>query len=338
LNAKQDTTFSLHEKGIYVENYELGGKSYKMTVYAAQSIVNLNNDDLRMKGYAELTNHTHVKAGYTNKYGIIVLYDDNKKFQMILQISGSESPDKVARQWLNYLAIVVASDEQKGSAKNLNGINKLLTAEELVELWEGKEKEEILLDNVQFISQFDESIFGQCTGCWSSSCCRRAAEYMMGNTNIANCSDSIIARTAPSMSVLGKINIATFSNNSVTYTKETYNAAILNYDLSSTEEGLNYIIDRLRAGKPVLIGIHYTNGSKPPNNTNRATRHFMVVVGYKKDANGQESFRYYDPGRKTETDGASINNKLIVDKTQNSISGTYKNTETCTITEIVKTN
>jgi hypothetical protein len=68
-----------------------------------------------LKGYKELAGHTYVKAGYTKKYGIIVLYDDSKKFQLLLQISGSDSPEKTAEERLNYLAIVVASEEQNDS-------------------------------------------------------------------------------------------------------------------------------------------------------------------------------------------------------------------------------
>ncbi|MEQ8683720.1 MAG: hypothetical protein RIE86_00440, partial [Imperialibacter sp.] len=54
---------------------------------------------------------------------------------------------------------------------------------------------DIFLEHVNWVSQFDESVFGLCSGCWRTSCCRRAVEYMMGNTSIANCTDSVIAVT-----------------------------------------------------------------------------------------------------------------------------------------------
>jgi hypothetical protein len=201
------------------------------------------------------------------------------------------------------------------------------------------EEEEIFLENVQWVGQLDESIFGECTGCWNTSCCRRAAEYMMGNTSMADCTDSIIARTAPYMAVLGRINTATFSDNTTKYTKDTYNTATLNYDAIAVSDAIDYVRSKLKTGRPVLIGIHYTGATnRPPNNINRATRHFMVIVGYKKEANGQESFRYYDPGRTNEIDGTSVNNKLIINRQNNRISGTYKNTQTCTLTEVIKTN
>ncbi|MDR0348601.1 MAG: hypothetical protein LBH90_03800, partial [Tannerella sp.] len=140
-NAKQDNTFNLHEKGIYTENYTLDEKTYRLAVYSVRESVDLKNDKVRLKGYRELANHTYVKAGYSRKYGIIVLYDDDKNFQMLLQISGDDTPEKVAEQWLNYLAIVVASDEQKEYDKSildkiLDKIGKLFTKEELPKIWD----------------------------------------------------------------------------------------------------------------------------------------------------------------------------------------------------------
>jgi hypothetical protein len=155
-NAKQDNSFNLHEKGVYLENYNLEGNSYQVAIYSAQSTVSLKNDKVRLKGYKELAGHTYVKAGYTKKYGIIVLYDDSKKFQLLLQISGSDSPDKTAEEWLNYLAIVVASEEQKEYDKSVwdkikDRIGRLFTTNELPGVWE-----ETSTDNFE-IQLFDGS-------------------------------------------------------------------------------------------------------------------------------------------------------------------------------------
>lgn len=197
----------------------------------------------------------------------------------------------------------------------------------------------IFLKNVSWVSQFDESIFGLCSGCWISSCCKRAAEYMMGNTNIANCRDTIIAKNPPSMTVFGIIKTANFSNNTSKYTKDSYNSATLNYNMGNLDDAVKYIKDRLNAGRPVLIGVHYTNGSStPPNNPNRATRHFMIVVGTGIEG-GNSYFRFYDPGRKTENqiNAISPTNKLIINRQKGSIQGSY-NDRTYTITEIIKNN
>ncbi|HYG04101.1 MAG TPA: C39 family peptidase, partial [Chryseosolibacter sp.] len=197
--------------------------------------------------------------------------------------------------------------------------------------------EEIFLSDVPYTSQFDASIFSLCTGCWNTMCCRRATEYMMGNTNIANCTDTTIATSAPYMTVLGTIITSRFSDNTTKYTKETYNATSLDYDAKNAKDAVDYMIQRLRANKPVLIGVHYTNGGKPPNNNNRATRHFMVVVGM--TAKGESvSFRFYDPGRSMDyiDQATSINNLLKYDADKGYIQGQYFN-KTYTISEIVKT-
>jgi hypothetical protein len=202
-------------------------------------------------------------------------------------------------------------------------------------------EQEIILTNVAWVSQKDATIFGQCTGCWTSSCCRRACEYMMGNTNIANCSDSTIAASAPYMNFSGRINTATFSNNTKEYTKEEYDAVVLNYNSIAMEDGITHIKDKLESGRPVMIGVHYLGGADPPNNVNRATRHFVVVVGYVKEEAGQEYFLFYEPTAKLRTNGISSNNKLIINRQQSYIQGYFQNekgSKLYTVTEILKTN
>ncbi|MDI3527022.1 MAG: hypothetical protein PWR03_1205, partial [Tenuifilum sp.] len=197
----------------------------------------------------------------------------------------------------------------------------------------------INLSSINWVSQFDEDIFGLCTGCWKSSCCRRACEYMMGNTNIANCTDSIIAYKPPYLPVFGRINLATFSDNTSLYNVSTYNAAALNFDPDKFAEAIRYMKDNLRNGLPVLIGTHYTNGiSNPPNNSNRATRHFMVIVGMGMEGD-KLYFRFYDPGRSVSNmfNATSPDNKLIINRQNSSIQGHYRN-RTYTLTEIVKVN
>lgn len=198
----------------------------------------------------------------------------------------------------------------------------------------------VFLSSINWVSQFDEDIFGLCTGCWTTSCCRRAAEYMMGNTNIANCTDSIIAETPPYMPIFGKIDLATFSDNSSPYTVTTYNATPLNYENDKFIEAIKYMKEKLRNGLPILIGTHYINVNSTfvPNNVNRATRHFMVVVGMGMDGD-KLYFRFYDPGRSlsNESSAKSTSNKLIINREQSSIQGQYQG-RTYTLTEIVKVN
>ncbi|NJK96450.1 MAG: hypothetical protein HC905_17425 [Bacteroidales bacterium] len=199
--------------------------------------------------------------------------------------------------------------------------------------------EDIFLETVTWVSQFNESIFGLCSGCWSTSCCRRACEYMLGNVNIANCSDTTIAKSAPYTTIFGNIKMAYFSDNTSKYSKDSYNITPLNSNSGNIEAAIKYIKDKLKAGRPVIIGVHYDNGTtKPPNNSNRAKRHFMIVVGIGIEGDN-EYFRFYDPGRSISNMSAatSSKNKLILNRQKGLFQGTY-NDKNYTLTEILKTN
>jgi hypothetical protein len=200
-------------------------------------------------------------------------------------------------------------------------------------------EDEIFLKNVTWTSQFNENIFGLCTGCWKSACCRRASEYMMGNLNIANCTNSEIAKKGPNLPVSGYIILAKFADNEIKYSKETYNSATLIYNKDKIEQTLTFVKDRLNMGKPVLIGAHYLNEkSSPPNNSNRATRHYMIVIGFGK-INGSYYLRFYDPGRNiaNESSATSPNNMLIIDNQTGKIEAKYCG-KIYTLTEILITN
>ena len=92
-------------------------------------------------------------------------------------------------------------------------------------------------DKVQWVSQFDESIFEKCTGCWKSACCRRACEYMLGNAKVANCDNADIAKSAPSMAISRTINLASFVNNEKKYKKDEYNNEMLVYYKEQLDDG-----------------------------------------------------------------------------------------------------
>jgi len=101
----------------------------------------------------------------------------------------------------------------------------------------------------------------------------------------------------------------------------------------------NEVINFAKRGLPVLIGTHYNSkDGRIPNNANRATRHFMVVVGMGMEG-GSLYFRFYDPGRGVdyESSATSEGNKLVVNRQQGSIQGSYQD-YTYTITEILKLN
>ena len=192
-------------------------------------------------------------------------------------------------------------------------------------------------DKVAWVSQFDENIFGKCTGCWRSSCCRRACEYMLGNNKVAECNNSDIAKKAPYKVQIGTIKVAYFADNDKNYNLSEYNSTPLIYDANAVDEAYNYIKSELEANRPVLIGVgHNKSSGNVPNNSNRATRHFMVVVGIGNE-NGVRYIRFFDAGREkqNESDAKSDANKLYLDHSLNYYSGFY-NKNNYTLTEVIK--
>jgi hypothetical protein len=208
----------------------------------------------------------------------------------------------------------------------------------LVEKTESDEDEVIFLSDIEWVSQKNETIFGLCSGCWPSACCRRAAEYMMGNTDIANCSDPLIAANGPNLPVTQKFVTASFANNTMEYTSLQYNDAELTCNSTEINKAVSHLENTLKEDKTILIGVHYTNGTTtPPKNINRATRHYMVVVGMKRE-NNILSFRFYDPGRSQDnmSSATSESNYLTVEP-DGCVTGNYYN-RTYTLSEVLKTN
>jgi len=99
-------------------------------------------------------------------------------------------------------------------------------------------------------------------------------------------------------------------------------------------ESVDYIDATLKSGKPVLIGVHYDNKKRRTYNTNKATFHYMVVMG-KVYKNGKEYFRFYDSGSTSETTGKAETNLLEIDKSRKMIHGLYNN-KIYTVTEVRK--
>jgi hypothetical protein len=352
LTQDESPVFGLHPNGIFVEKCKLDDQDYKLAIYSFDETVALKSKDIKLSSYTDLRDNKAIKAGYTNQYGFLVFFDkDTKKPLLLIQIIG-KNPQEDAKKWLNYLSIVTKTETQMKKDELISlkwDFSFLWKKEELPKVWGNDQNENSISVNIEWVSQFDESKFEKCVGCWKinsqnpqkvhNTCCRRATEYMMGNVQMANCKDSSIANNAPYMQTFGSIVLGYFIDNTTKYNKELYNSTAVNYRNENLTMGIEYIKNKLKAGRPIIIGVHYTNGGTPPNNANRATRHFMVVVGYGKEKGGKEYFRFYDPGRTqaNRSSATSLNNKLFIDYNVGSMQGIYKN-ETFTLTEIVKTN
>jgi hypothetical protein len=306
---KEDkTSFSLHNEGIYFEDYTLEGRTYKVAIYSKIEAVSLNQD-IRIKSFMALRYNTSIKVGYTSNYGLIVFYNAGGKMQMVLQIIGSNTPKEAVTQWVNYLGLLLPSKEQEEEDKE-NSIQEILKSvklyalEKLNEIWGEKEEdtkyEDVMLNNVQWVSQFDDVISEGC----SSGCCWYACNYILKQTT-------------------GKSSPRDDANDIAVL------ASPGNYYLlaptANFENRLTYLEEQIvNNGSPVVVGVHYDIPDEPYN-TNNATRHFVVIVGKGYDESKKANyFRFYEVGTNPENEylkGKHENNRLYVNKTLRTISG-----------------
>lgn len=96
---------------------------------------------------------------------------------------------------------------------------------------------------------------------------------------------------------------------------------------SVAKDGVEYIVTKLQAGKPVMVGVDYQAGPSPGNPDNK-TDHFVVIVGMGSDSNGNY-FTFFDSGSSFPSKGASSSNKLYYD----SITGEIKGQTACTYSD-----
>ncbi|MDP1810874.1 MAG: hypothetical protein Q8K66_05660 [Sediminibacterium sp.] len=92
--------------------------------------------------------------------------------------------------------------------------------------------------------------------------------------------------------------------------------------VNSTEakNGVDYIISKLKAGKPVMVAVDNRPGTPSSLNSDNSTDHFVTIVGSGQDAGGI-FFRFFDNATNNQTKGASPNNKLYYNSSTGMISG-----------------
>jgi hypothetical protein len=314
------TTFSLFNEGIYFEDYTLEGKNYKFAIYSKIEGITLNKD-IRLKSFTSLRYNTSIKVGYTVDYGLIVFYDASGNMQMAFQIIGGNSPKEAVIKWVNYLGLILQSEEQQEEDKE-NSIQKILKSvqlyalEKLNEIWGEEEAkyEDVMLNNVKWVSQFDPVISNGC----SSGCCWYTSDYILKQTT---------GKGAPQDAANDIAVLASASD---------YNTLV---STGNFENRLSYLEGQIvENGSPVVVGVHYFIADEPYN-TNKATRHFFVIVGKGYDPTTKSNyFRYYEVGTNPEHEenrGKHENNRLNVDKKKKLLSGKRGyDTRFYTVTEI----
>jgi RHS repeat-associated protein len=102
---------------------------------------------------------------------------------------------------------------------------------------------------------------------------------------------------------------------------------------SDAKQGIQTIDNYIANGKTPIVGVN-VNGGTNSDNANRATQHFVVIVGSGVD-NGGKYYNFYDPGTSYESKGASPDNKLYLNGDILSGKSVYnQNTATYVVTEV----
>lgn len=78
--------------------------------------------------------------------------------------------------------------------------------------------------------------------------------------------------------------------------------------LPSYNEGISQLQNELLTGRRVIVGVYY--GRNKAYNHNKATQHFVAVVGYGVDESGEPYFQYWSPGSMFESRGANPANRF----------------------------
>ena len=180
-----------------------------------------------------------------------------------------------------------------------------------------KEFSEVLISGISWRSQFN-NYFSSYT-CFSpkNQCCYQAAK-------------SIVEQFGMTTDRSHSIDVAKLAS------PKDYKTVVAT---PKFEKGLTYLEATVKSnkegGKPVVVGVHYDK-NRTPYNINKATRHFVVIVGkgYDKDSR-RKYFIFYEVGvRDTDILSAkSPDNKLYVDESQRRIVG-QKGEKTYTVTEV----
>ena len=96
--------------------------------------------------------------------------------------------------------------------------------------------------------------------------------------------------------------------------------------VNNFNEGINYIIDQLNMGHPVVVGVDYKNGtSTGETRADQAADHFVIIVGQNSDG----AFHYYDTNTAYQSKGTSDSNVFSLEnnllKSINKSSGSTHN-------------
>lgn len=266
---------------------------------------------------------------------VFEIYHDGEKLKLMIvypllgnkknKIDPFKRPEPVTGQTDNAMGeaghwVLYEFENKKGSGTGHN--IKIYVMASQMELFESYLliAQEVLITGINWRSQTDSYFNNKAFTCYGppNICCFQASK-------------TIIEQFGITTDLTQQINMAELANPST-----DYNSLKIS---DSFEEGLNYLKSTIKpnklGGKPVVVGVHYQRNKKPYNH-NKATYHFIVIVGKGYDRNLRKYyFRYYDVGKPSLDEGTNAGNKLYIDETQKKITA-IDGKRTYTLTEVRK--
>jgi hypothetical protein len=349
-NTEREKTvgkITLNDYSIYIGKHIIDDEEYPVAIYSRKKEISnikkvvitelndLKTDDVKKYMYAE---NNHIL------YTVLAFYEEGETEPvLIIQTPNifNLTIDSYMKKCLKYLDIM-------------------------------EDSRDIRLEDIRWISQFSSEINGRnchwcgaggsccdgglpCVTCPKDStnttkCCMTACTDSLQTTACDSCANGVICKTGicksnnccfqTALAMIEQFGLTTNRNQAMDIatlinSNSWKEQSDLQADAAKFTESVTYIDETLKAGKPVLIGVHYKNTYSKPYNANKATFHYMVVVG-KIHKNGKEYYWFYDPGTSDELKGKSAVNLLEIDKNRNMIHGIYKNNKPYTITEVRK--
>ncbi|HEY8938232.1 MAG TPA: hypothetical protein VIM65_23580, partial [Cyclobacteriaceae bacterium] len=310
-------TFSLSNKGIFLGKYTIEGKEFKIAFYSEIDAFDI--EKVTVQDICDLVDHEVIKVVLEDDYTLISFFKEGQ-LKMVVQIESGD--EESAKLWLRYLGILVEGPSMLEKVKVY--WNSLWEEEEQQKDNATNKYEEILIDEVKWVSQFDKTLFGE-KACF----CKKKKDGSCMN----------VCCNAASKYILSQFNLTSVKNSNCLAEKiadDNYGSVRASGDFAKALKVLEtYIKPREKGGEPILIGVHYPKNAYPGyENDCSATFHYMIVVGKGYDEEKKMNyFRFYDVGRTEESYGADPLNRLYVDVANKTISGLYKN-KLYTITEI----
>jgi len=340
---------TLKAKGIYIGKYKLNDVEYPIAIYSKKDIID-NITKVQVSEISELEkeeNRKHLRAEETFiKYLVIAFYEEGSNepvLMMQIEKFDISKLQNTKEKWLTYLVIL---NEEKTKTDSTDII--------VDATWIGQFSSEINGRDCHWCSSLGKCCNGgapcsKCPNDDSKDCCNIEC---IDTTLVNNCDSCKLGKICDtktcksnnccyqaSLAIIEKFKVTTNRTQAMDIATLINNMqwrlqSDLQANSSLFKSSLTYIDTTLKAGKPVIIGVHYSNDKNGTYNSNNATFHFMVIVG-KVHKNDKVYYRFYDPGRTIEIYGKSETNLLEIDMIKEMIHCLYNN-KIYTVTEVRK--